>query len=760
MNSAVVPARGSAYALLAAALLIPLHAQVPASPSTAAEEPVHLPQFSVSAEKADPYRPTDSVSASRIRGRLIDTPLTINVATQELIRDLGANSIFEATRYFSGVSPGRGTGPDGIGDRQNFRGFESLTKTIDNFSSVSIPGNGGFVAVLDPVFIERAEVVMGPNTILAPTGAPGGSINLITKSPRYERANELSVSLGNYYADKITFDSTGPVGSSSRWAYRAIAAWQHAKTYIPGGIRNWVASAQLAYKVSPTADLTLKWIGEEWQFTGSVSNIANRGWQIVDPASIRGATIGKEPTPGSGFTYAGGNGAATWNHTYDRVNIGEAVFTAPLSEHVSMRLAGQSIFDNNVGDSAFPSATPANTYDPATGQVIAVGTINPSALPIVARWNHAQNQGQQVQNDYAGKFSFAGISLQPVAGWALHHNTATSVQRQFNNLPPANLFAGVYDPPKPNLISDYILAVKNKSNARQFQTYAFARAGFLQDRLLVTGGASRTWVRSNLYNYNVTTLALNSLVTLDESKDTYLAGAMFKVRDDAALYYSFTTNAALVTGPGNVPLWQSGRQHELGVKLDFFAQRLSFTTAHFQISQSNLTTPNPLFNVNPVGQPATILTDQTNRGYEFNLVGGLTRNLTIIASYTKMELRDAFDRRPRNAPDRTANLLLNYRFTAEPLKNLNVFAAATHNGKVAGETASGFTALGVPQQPGYYLPEWTVINAGAGYQWNRWRFNLNLDNVLNAKFPWQPSSRLSVSPYPGFTYRLTTTVRF
>jgi outer membrane receptor protein involved in Fe transport len=48
----------------------------------------------------------------------------------------------------------------------------------------------------------------------------------------------------------------------------------------------------------------------------------------------------------------------------------------------------------------------------------------------------------------------------------------------------------------------------------------------------------------------------------------------------------------------------------------------------------------------------------------------------------------------------------------------------------------------VPQQPGYYLPEWTVINAGAGYQWNRWRFNLNLDNLLNAKFPWQPSSRL------------------
>ncbi len=39
-------------------------------------------------------------------------------------------------------------------------------------------------------------------------------------------------------------------------------------------------------------------------------------------------------------------------------------------------------------------------------------------------------------------------------------------------------------------------------------------------------------------------------------------------------------------------------------------------------------------------------------------------------------------------------------------------------------------------------------------------FNLNVDNVLNAKFGWQPASRLTVSPYPGTTVRLTTAVKF
>jgi outer membrane receptor protein involved in Fe transport len=81
-------------------------------------------------------------------------------------------------------------------------------------------------------------------------------------------------------------------------------------------------------------------------------------------------------------------------------------------------------------------------------------------------------------------------------------------------------------------------------------------------------------------------------------------------------------------------------------------------------------------------------------------------------------------------------------------------------GDVAGETRSGVTALGVPQQPGFYVKPWTVLNLGAGYEWRRYRFNLNVDNALNSKFWWQPARRISVSPYPGLTARFTTSVKF
>jgi len=70
-------------------------------------ETVQLPAFSVSSDSADRYRATDSLSAARIRGALIDTPATINVITQDFMADVGANSIFDATQYVAGIGNGR-----------------------------------------------------------------------------------------------------------------------------------------------------------------------------------------------------------------------------------------------------------------------------------------------------------------------------------------------------------------------------------------------------------------------------------------------------------------------------------------------------------------------------------------------------------------------------------------------------------------------------------------------------------------------------
>jgi len=107
-----------------------------------------------------------------------------------------------------------------------------------------------------------------------------------------------------------------------------------------------------------------------------------------------------------------------------------------------------------------------------------------------------------------------------------------------------------------------------------------------------------------------------------------------------------------------------------------------------------------------------------------------------------------------------ANLLLNYHFSTGPLKNASVFVGVQHNGSVAGENTPnlGYTSLGVPEQVGFYIAAWTAANAGASYRWRNYRVNLNVDNMLNERFWWQPASRNSVDPYPGLALRLSLTV--
>ena len=81
-----------------------------------------------------------------------------------------------------------------------------------------------------------------------------------------------------------------------------------------------------------------------------------------------------------------------------------------------------------------------------------------------------------------------------------------------------------------------------------------------------------------------------------------------------------------------------------------------------------------------------------------------------------------------------------------------------HTGQVAGETVTGSTALGVPELPGFYLRPWTIVNVGAGYGWDRYKINVNVDNALDSKFLWAPASRQSVSEYPGLTVRVTINI--
>jgi len=752
-----------ARACLALLPIVPMLAQQASAPADG--DTVTLPTFNVSSTQANAYRATDSVSAARIRGNLLDTSATINVITRDFLDDIGANSMYDATQYISGIGNGRLGGTNGILDRQTIRGFESDGRTIDNLKS-------GFQANLNPTLYERVEIVKGPNAILAPTGAPGGSVNVITKSPRFTPQNLITLQLGNIYAQKFMFDSTGPLPNSQRMAYRLIGGYQDAETYVPGRLKQWDINPQFTFRLSDRSALTLKYSYISWDSSGAASN-PGTVW-IAGPDVTGGMIIPNDPPPG--LARRGYNGVPAWAHRYDWVHRLAGEFTTALTDRISMRFAGQYIYDYmrlDGGQAAYPNIN-ANHINPFTGIYTpnqkwakdSTGTFvptteleyDPTRVAVNANINPNWTENRQIQNDFAGNFNAGGVSLQPVAGWTYETNHGRGVNKT-TPLPAVNLFTPDNNPPKPAESAYTNVGTNNKSVATTKQVYGALRSGFFSDRLFVSGGAARIWNDStvtDLRNGNTTPGA-----PLKGHRDTYLAGFLFKVRKNASVYYSYSSNAQLGTF-NNQPLWKEGKQHEFGFKSEFLDQRLAISGSHFQIIQTNLSTPNPLFLVDPVNNPSNILSNQTNHGFELDIVGGLTKDLTILASYTTMHTRDQLGRRPRNIPDVTANALLKYDFRDGRLKGANAFLGLTHVGTAAGEIppGSGLTPLGVVSQVSFYVPARTILNAGVGYAWKQYRFNLNVENLANKRTVFQGSGRNSLSPYPSTTVRLTTTLKF
>jgi iron complex outermembrane recepter protein len=759
--------RGGAILLLASLATLPAQntTTTTTAPATDSDQVVQLPAFTVSSERGNEYRATDSMSASRIRGTLLDTPATVNVITADFLQDISAASLFDATQYVSGIGNGRLAGGSGILDRQTIRGYENDGRTIDNFNST-------FQANLDPLLYERVEIVKGPNAILAPTGTPGGSINVITKAPKFKQSTIASLELGRFFGNRMSIDSTGPLEDSERFAYRVIAGYQDASSFVDGDIRVYSVNPQFTWRISDRSQLTAKLNEIRWETTGGAQNpsITIHASPTVD----NGETITVD-TIAPGFVYGENNGSsAEWAFRKDHVQRATAEFTTALTDRISMRLAAMRHYDyfrtEFTGLVTPGQSTQSSRYDPNTGIYtpeltwarnaagVFVSTFSPQYDPASitrsAGIERAYNNDTQFQADVAGNFDLGAATLQTVTGAS--YSRFTGYNRSWNatagQIPNLNLAAPVDLPARP---TSYTLGTNRFTKNEKKQVYAFGRLGLFQDRLYVSGGVSRLWL-----DVPVTNLSNNTQTRLKGATNTPLAGALFKITPHISAYFSHSENANGVLFNGEA-LFQEGKQDEFGFKSEFFDQRLSISASHFDISQNNIVTPNPSFFIDPINNPQFFRADLTNEGFEIDVVGGITKDLTVLASFTDMKLRDAFDRRRRNIPDRTINALLKYKFPDETLKGASVFAGVTHVGDQAGEDPSiTATPLGVVAQVSFYAPSRTIYNAGGSYVYGRYRFNLNIDNLFDKETIWEPSGRFSLAPYPGRNIRFTTNVSF
>jgi iron complex outermembrane receptor protein len=760
-----VSAGGAARRLLFAGILLGTPAALCAQSTSAssstreAEDTIELSVFTVSAESADRYRAQDAVSAVRIRAPLIETGSSITVITREMMDDLAPTRIFDVTRYVAGVQEGRGIQ---FQDRMIIRGFETQNgaRTVDNFLQSADADN------IEESVIDRIEVTKGPNAILSPAGAPGGSVNVITKSPTFTTQRSLTTMLGLYDAQKLTLDMGGPLAGSEQFAYRLIGSWQDTRRWWSSDakMKNKALAPMFTWRFSEKTQLTVKLVAaDHW--------IYREPLLILDP-SVTAAT--KKPFLAPGIEPKSLNGIAPWSHVDTQSADLFAVLTTAFNENISARFAANGRYYFEDSDQAFLS-TPGlnNRYNPSTGEltqdhVWALNTatgqyestfspfFNPSAIPVRGQIQATYRRTVNVQSDVVASYDLGGVTSQTVAGFGFSRQEGDSRVKDPGTLPPIDL----------NNPTNYAYPVypanwtqSNGSSYRNLQLYLNQRFGFANERVFLTAG---------ILQYDTRTTGRNLLTgaapnVLDDSKTMWSAGLLWKVRDNVALYYSRSTNASPVIA-NNQPLWREGEQDEIGVKTEYFDGRLSLNATWFEIQQTNVTVPNPARQTDPTA-PEQLVADYGNHGLEFELMGRVTDNLSVIATYTNLKMRDTLGRKVRGVADDNAALLLNYRFGEGSLDGLALNFGVSYSGRRAGDIPINFTPLGVVGQVSFFLEPQYVTTLGASYRVNdRWSLRLTVDNVFDDKdYISVAGGRVSgtgITTAPGRNIRLSTTLRF
>lgn len=176
-----------------------------------------LDPFIISTERDRGFYKSQTATAARLAIDVIDAPMSISVVGEDFIQATGAENLQETLKYVPGVA----TNPDDIIRNTGIvlRGFAADFTLRDGFKKY-------YTAAIDG--IDRVEIVKGAVSAFYGRSEPGGVINYITKRPRFQWNQELSLSIGTDDHYRALVDSEGIIwkdGDDPRLAYRVVSSY-------------------------------------------------------------------------------------------------------------------------------------------------------------------------------------------------------------------------------------------------------------------------------------------------------------------------------------------------------------------------------------------------------------------------------------------------------------------------------------------------------------------------------------------------------
>ena len=574
----------------------------------------------------DGYKASRSATATKTDTPIIDTPASIQVVPRDVIEDQGARRLIDVVRNTSGVQIHGSNG-----NRQDIiqiRGFSAYRLARNGFLSVPSYGDAGQLGLAN---VERVEVLKGPPSVLYGPADPGGLINIVTKKPEAEPQYSVTGRAGSFDFYRGDIDLNQPLTEDGELLARFIASYQNSDSFRDRFIdseRIQIAPSLRWFPTSrTTVDLELEYNEQDQQNDFGLVAVAG------DPLALPRERFLGEPG--------------------DRIEADDLRLQATIDHRFNDDWSLRTL-------ARFSDTNQSPTQSYPFGLATDGRTLTRRFYDVHASW-----QNYALQANLTGRFETGPLEHQFLFGTDANFTRFESESRSAD-LDPIDIFNPVYGA-TPGPFSDPF------KQDRRIDFYGI----YLQD--LISIGDHWKLLLGGRFDTARTQLDYNSAEVTDKWDQAFSprAGLVFQPIDDLSLYASYTTSflpplsGASFDGKEFEP--EEGEQFEIGVKRDWLDGRLATTLAAFQLTRSNVSTPdpqNPTFSIQ-VGE-------QRSRGVEFDIAGELVPGWRIIGSLAYLDAEVTKDNtlpvgnQLINAPNWSGSLWTTYAFQDNPLRGLEI----------------------------------------------------------------------------------------
>ncbi|MCX7092076.1 MAG: TonB-dependent siderophore receptor [Methylobacter sp.] len=631
------------------------------------------------------YKITNAVTATKTDTPIMQTPMSVKVVSQQVMKDQQVITVDQALRNVSGAVAGAGgTGTFFL------RGFGNSNVYRDGFLN-----NSQWSHTEDLTNVERVEVLKGPGSLLYGRSQPGGLVNFVTKQPLDTPYYSLRQQFGSFDHYRTNVDATGPLTANKDLAYRFNLGYQTNNTFQEfGGNERLFVAPSLRWDISDKTTSTLK---------VEYSDIKEIGNGTVPLMGNRPAPIPRSRNLGD-----------PWNLQEDEYTMVSLNTEHKFNE--DWKLQHRFNFSNHE-----LTMTAQNGSDAApNGDVL--------------RSFFAQNiDGNDYQHNFfnalelTGKFKtgFAKHTLLVGGDYYRSDFRYTNAGFSAGTDDTTNIYNPTHLANAPLIMPEEITT--GTGTLPWFGLYAQDQIE-LPYHFHVMAGLRY----DNAENDSVSTgLWAADRQKGNEDRVSPRGGVVWQPLPELSLYGSYTENFGTSNAYSQgIPLPpQTAQQWESGIKTELFDKRFSGTIAYFDLTKQNV----PIAVRPGITEAAGA---QESRGIELDLTGEILPNWNVIAAYAytpfAQTVTDGFratrlGKRLNNAPVNSGSLWTTYEFQQPLVHGLKVGAGM----QAVGQREIGYNETA--QAPGYVTANLMVSKlwkVGA----SRLTTQVNLDNLLDKTY--------------------------